>query len=531
MRIQSLLQWCAGGGPQPSPTAVASCRRGARGRWRLGQLLSMCGLIVLQGLGAGAVAAGPSGAAVSPATATASADAESDRPPNIIVIFMDDMGYADIGPFGAQGYATPHLDRLAEEGRVFTDFYVTQAVCSASRAGLLTGCYNVRVGIQGALGPSSPIGLHANEVTLAEICQQKGYATACFGKWHLGHHQQFLPLQHGFDEYFGLPYSNDMWPYHPEVRQLPMEERLKRWPHLPLIDGNQIVNPQMTARDQEQLTTQYTERAVRFIERHAEQPFLVYLPHSMVHVPLFVSDKFRGQSGQGLFADVMLEVDWSVGQIMEAVRRQRLEQHTLVIFTSDNGPWLSYGDHAGSAGPLREGKGTMFEGGCREPTIMWWPGRIPAATRCSEPAMTIDILPTVARLIGAALPEHPIDGKDIWPLMSGAAGARSPQEAYYFYYGNQLQAVRSGRWKLHFPHDYRSLDGQPGGRDGIPARYVNKSIGLALFDLEADIGETTNVAEQHPDVVARLQVLGEAMREELGDQQRKGRGNRPAGRI
>jgi len=455
----------------------------------------------------------------------------ADRLPNFVIIFMDDMGYADIGPFGAEGYETPHLNQMAEEGRIFTDFYVTQAVCSASRAGLITGCYNVRVGIRGALGPKAQVGLHEDEVTIAEICKQKDYATACYGKWHLGHHHKFLPMQHGFDDYFGLPYSNDMWPYHPNVRHLPMEQRLKRWPHLPLIDGNEVVNAEVTPKDQEQLTTQYTERAISFIEDHKDEPFLVYLPHSMVHVPLYVSDKFRGKSNRGLFGDVMMEVDWSVGQILDTLRKHRLDEDTLVIFTSDNGPWLSYGDHCGSAGPLREGKGTMFDGGCRESCVMWWPGTIPAGSRCSEPAMTIDILPTIAELIGANLPEHTIDGQNIWPLISGKENATSPHDAYYFYYGNQLQAIRSGRWKLHFPHQYRTMAGRPGGTGGTPTKYSQATIGRELFDLETDIGEKTNVADQHPDVVTRLSELGAKMREELGDNNMKGSGIRPVGSL
>ena len=452
-------------------------------------------------------------------------------PPNVVVIFMDDMGYADIGPFGAEGYETPNLDRMAEEGRVFTDFYVTQAVCSASRAGLLTGCYNVRVGIGGALGPSAKIGINEDEVTLGEIAKQKGYATACYGKWHLGHHKKFLPMQHGFDDYFGLPYSNDMWPYHPGVRHLPMEERIKRWPHLPLIDKNEIINAEVSPMDQEQLTTQYTEKAVQFITDHKEEPFLVYLPHSMVHVPLYVPDKFKGKSDRGLFGDVMMEVDWSVGQILDTLREHDLQDNTLVVYTSDNGPWLSYGDHAGSAGPLREGKGTMFEGGCRESCVMWWPGKIPAGTTCTEPAMTIDILPTVAHLIGAELPTHKIDGKNIWPLMTGKEGAESPHEAYYFYYGKQLQAIRSGKWKMHFPHGYRTMAGKLGGTGGIPTNYTQAKIGLELFDLDADIGETTNVADQNPEIVERLSDLADAMRKDLGDNNMKGSGIRPAGKI
>lgn len=456
----------------------------------------------------------------------------ADKTPNVVVIFIDDMGYADIGPFSKtdMGYETPRLNQMADEGRIFTDFYVTQAVCSASRAGLLTGCYNVRVGILGALGPGANHGINPDEMTLAEVCKQKDYATACYGKWHLGHHKKFLPMQHGFDDYYGLPYSNDMWPYHPGVLKLPMEERLKRWPHLPLIDGNKVVNAQVNGKDQEQLTTDYTTRAVKFIEDHKDEPFFVYLPHSMVHVPLYVSDKFKGKSEQGLFGDVMMEVDWSVGQILDTLKKNKLDDNTLVIFTADNGPWLSYGDHAGSAAPLREGKGTMFDGGCRESTIMWWPGKIPAGTVCTTPAMTIDILPTVANLIDAKLPEHTIDGKDILPLMTGTS-EQSPQEAYYFYYGSQLQAIRQGKWKIHFPHGYRTMDDRPGGTGGIPTNYKQKKIGLALFDLESDIGETTDVKDQHPDVVAKLKKLGEAMRKELGDNKRKGSGNRQPGRM
>lgn len=447
----------------------------------------------------------------------------SKSPPNIVIMFMDDMGYADIGAFGAKAYPTPHLDRMAKEGRKFTDFYVTQAVCSASRAGLLTGCYNVRIGINGALGPRSNFGLNPDETTIAEICKQQGYATACFGKWHLGHHKKFLPKQHGFDEYFGLPYSNDMWPYHPGVLHLPMEERLKKWPHLPLIDGNEVINPKVSGKDQEMLTTQYTERAVSFIEKNKDNPFFVYLPHGMVHVPLYVSDKFKGKSGAGLFGDVMMEVDWSVGEIMKVLRKNDLHENTLFIFTSDNGPWLNYGDHAGSASPLREGKGTMFDGGCREPTLAWWPGTIPANSECKEPAMTIDLLPTIAKLIDADSPKHRIDGKDISALLTG--DAKSPHEAYYFYYGNQLQAVRQGKWKLHFPHGYRTMAGKPGGTGGIPTNYSQAKIGLSLFDLHSDISESKNVKDKFPKITNRLKSLGEKFNKEL--QKTK----RPAGKI
>ena len=449
----------------------------------------------------------------------------AERLPNFVIVFIDDMGYADIGPFGAEGYETPNLDRMAREGRVFTDFYVTQAVCSASRAGMMTGCYNVRVGILGALTHRTNHGIGAGEMTLAEVVKQKGYAAACYGKWHLGHHPKFLPTNNGFDDYLGLPYSNDMWPFHPTAGD--------RFPDLPLIEGTRVIDAQMTGEDQNQLTTMYTERAVGFIEKNKDRPFLVYVPHSMVHVPLYVSDKFRGKTERGLFGDVVAEIDWSVGQILDTLRKHKLDKNTMVIFTADNGPWLSYGDHAGSASPLREGKGTMFDGGCREPTVMWWPGKIPAGTVCHEPAMTIDVLPTIAHLVGAKLPDHTIDGKNIWPLVSGEPEAKSPHEAYFFYYGTQLQAVRMGKWKLHFPHKYRTLAGRPGGTGGTPVPYEQAEIGLALFDLESDVAETTDVAGEHPDVVATIQKLADRMRAELGDSstKQKGSGVREPGRL
>jgi arylsulfatase A len=466
--------------------------------------------------------------------ATGAADAApAQRPPNFVIIFIDDMGYADIGPFGAKGYETPHIDRLAAEGRRFTDFYVSQPVCSASRASLITGCYNVRVGINSALGPRAKHGINADEMTIAEVCKQKGYATACFGKWHLGHHPKFLPTHHGFDEYFGLPYSNDMWPYHPGVAHLPMEKRLERWPYLPLIDGTTITNSNVTDKEQKMLTTWYTQRAVDFIDRNQDRPFLLYVPHSMVHVPLHVSQKFAGKTKRGLFGDVVSEVDWSVGEIVGAVRRHHLEGNTLVIFTTDNGPWLCYGTHAGSADPLREGKGTTFDGGCRVPTVMWWPGHVPAGTVCHVPAMTIDILPTIAHLIGAKLPTHKIDGQDIGPLIMGEPGATSPHQAYFFYWGNALEAVRMGRWKLHFPHAYRTLAGKKGGTGGIPVPYEKARIDLALFDLENDIAETTDVKDQHPDIVKTMEALADQMRQDLGDSRLKieGTGRRPPGRL
>ena len=458
----------------------------------------------------------------------------TDRP-NFVVVFTDDQGYQDLGCFGSPDIQTPHLDGLARQGARFTDFYSAQAVCSASRAALLTGCYPNRIGIQGALGPKSRHGINKNEWTIAEVLKTRGYATAIYGKWHLGHHKPFLPTRHGFDDYFGLPYSNDMWPYHPGVAHLPMAERLKRWPHLPLFDKEKIVNPQVTGKDQAQLTTWYTERAVKFIAKNKNQPFFLYVPHSMPHVPLYVSDKFQGKSQRGLYGDVIMEIDWSVGQIVAALKKHKLDRRTLVIFTSDNGPWLNYGTHSGLALPLREGKGTTWDGGQREPTVMWWPGQVPAGHVCREVAGTIDILPTLAQLAGIQqLPQEPtIDGHDLWPLISGKENAKSPHEAYYFYWGRHLQAIRSGRWKLHFPHAYRSLNGRKGGTGGKPVRYVQKRTGLALFDLAQDIGETTNVIDDHAEVVTRLQALAKQARAELGDSATKqtGSGVRPPGRL
>ncbi len=457
------------------------------------------------------------GAAFACAVAAA---AEPSRPPNIVIIFTDDQGYGDVGCYGAKGLTTPNLDRMAREGIRFTDFYVAQPVCSSSRTALLTGCYPNRLGIVGALGPKDRHGIHDDETTLGQLCKSRGHATAVFGKWHLGHHPQFLPLRHGFDEYLGLPYSNDMWPQHPTAG--------KNFPPLPLIEGSNTIaeNP-----DQSQLTTMYTERAVAFIDKHREQPFLLYVAHAMPHVPLYVSEKFKGKSERGLYGDVIEEIDWSVGEVLGALKRNGIDDKTLVMFTCDNGPWLVYGNHAGTTGPLREGKQTTFEGGVRVPFIARWPGKIPPGSVCREPAMTIDIFPTIAGLIGARLPERKIDGLDIWPLLAAQPGAKSPHEALYFYWLNRLDAVRSGRWKLHFPHDYGHPD--PPGGDARPGTVTTQKIGLSLFDLEADISETTNVADQHPEIVARLVNLAEVARDDLGDSatKRQGKGVREPGRL
>lgn len=451
------------------------------------------------------------------------AAATADRP-NVVLIFADDLGYADISPFGAPPNSTPNLDRMAAEGRKFTSFYVAQAVCSASRAALLTGCYPNRLGIHGALGPQARHGLNPTETTIAGLLKTKGYHTAIFGKWHLGHHTKFLPTRQGFDEYYGLPYSNDMWPSHPEAPP-------GSYPDLPLIENESVIalNP-----DQTKLTRDLTLKAVDFIERHKTEPFFVYVPHPMPHVPLFTSESFQNKTGRGLYADVIREIDWSVGEILATLNRLDLDEKTLVIFTSDNGPWLSYGDHAGSARPLREGKGTAWEGGVRVPCVMRWPGTIPAGTLCDVPLMTIDILPTLAELAGAKLPANPIDGRSVWPLIQGQPGAISPQEAYFFYYHTgELHAVRSGPWKLYAPHTYRTLSGRAGGTGGKPVKYDSARAAWELYNLEDDVEEKRDQAASKPDVVEKLKALMDRARADLGDSltKVKGTGLRNAGTL
>ena len=453
--------------------------------------------------------------------------------PNIVLIFIDDMGYADVGCFGATDYQTPNIDGLANEGIRFTSFYVSQAVCSASRASLLTGCYSERVGIQGALNSYSNIGINPDETLIPEMLKEKGYATGIFGKWHLGHHDEFLPLQHGFDEYVGLPYSNDMWPVgYDGVPLVGTGKHKSNYPPLKLYQGNEVIDTIATLKDQAMLTSLYTNKAVQFIENHKNQAFFLYMPHSMVHVPIAVSDKFKGKSGKGLFADVMMELDWSVGEILNTLKKNGLENNTLVIFTSDNGPWLNFGNHAGSAYPLREGKGTMWEGGPRVSSVMRWPGNIPAGTECNQIASTIDILPTLAEITGAALPEKKIDGVSILSLLEGKKEAK-PRNQYYYYYGGNLIAVRKDKWKLVFPHRFRSYKGVEPGSDGFPGPYGKGIVtAMELYDLENDIGETNNLAANFPEIVEELKIIGESARGELGDRtlNKKGKEVREPGR-
>lgn len=456
--------------------------------------------------------------------------------PNIVIIFTDDQGYGDLGTYGAVNFTTPHLDKMASEGMRFTSFYSAQAVCSASRAGLLTGCYPNRIGISGALMPWSKNGLHENEKTIAEILKEQGYATGMVGKWHLGWQKQFLPLQHGFDEYFGLPYSNDMWPVDYDGSSVTKDSSKpwkSRYPALPLIEGNEKVREINTLEDQAQLTTLYADHAVDFINRHKDGPFFLYFAHSMPHVPLGVSEKFNGKSEQGMYGDVIMEIDWSVGQVMKALNENGLEDNTLIIFTSDNGPWLNYGNHAGSTGGLREGKGTSWEGGQREPCIMKWPGVIPAGKVCSKLSSTIDILPTVAAITGAAVPDHKIDGVNILPLLKGDEKTNPRDHFFYYYRKNSLEAVRKGNWKLVLPHIHRSYEGVLPGKDGWPGPTKQDTAKLALFNLRRDPGERYDVQEMYPDVVEELMKLVESARNDLGDDltDRTGENVREGGKV
>ncbi len=445
-------------------------------------------------------------------------------PTNVIVIFTDDQGYEDVGCFGSD-IPTPNLDRMAAEGIRLTDFYAAQAVCSASRAALLTGCYPNRVGIHNAYMPNAQTGLDTAETTMADMLKAAGYATAIFGKWHLGDHPDFMPLNQGFDTYYGIPYSNDMWPLHPQ------QGPVFNFGPLPLYEDDRIID---TLTDQSFLTKALTERSTEFIREHSDEPFFLYLAHPQPHVPLFASEDFRGKSGQGLYADVIMEIDWSVGQILSTLESEGLSENTLVIFTSDNGPWLNYGTHAGSAYPLREGKGTAWEGGQREPCIVYYPGTLPAGRTLKTPMMAIDVLPTIAEVTGASLPEKTIDGNSYWSVWTGAT-TDPPQDTYFFYYRvNELHGVRYKDWKLYFPHTYRTLNGRVGGNDGLPVPYEQDTLlAIELYDLSTDISETTNVADQYPSVVDTITGLADAMRMRLGDRLTgvEGKENRPVGRL
>jgi arylsulfatase A-like enzyme len=386
----------------------------------------------------------------------------------------------------------------------------------------LTGTYANRLGLYGALDHTANHGLNPEETTIAETLKLNGYETGMIGKWHLGHHSEFLPTRQGFDSFFGLPYSNDMWPNHPENRDY--------YPPLPLIVGEETI---AYLEDQQELTSWYTYKSLEFIEKNQQKPFFLYLAHSMPHVPLFTSEKFKGQSEQGAYGDVMMELDWSVGQIREKLEKLGLTENTLIIFTSDNGPWLSYGGHAGLQAGLKEGKGTSWEGGIRVPAIFTWPTKIPAGIIQDQAAMTIDILPTLAQLTGSKLPDLKIDGTDIWKLIEGKNSELRP---YYVYYNkNELQAVIYGKWKLVFPHVYRTIpQGIETRNDGIPVKYSYIKLERPqLFDLSIDKEESTDVSSQNPEILAKLNAFAAQARADMGDELtgKEGVGNRKAGRI
>ncbi len=440
------------------------------------------------------------------------AAAQGRRTPNFVIIYCDDMGYGDIGCFGSTRHRTPNIDRMAAEGTRFTSFYVTSGVCTPSRSSLMTACYprrtNMHVDAEGrwVLFPVSKKGLDPNEKTIAEVLKEKRYATACVGKWHLGDQPEFLPTKQGFDSYYGVPYSNDMH----------YRRGGSNSPELPLMRNATVIE---APADQNTLTARYTREAVAFIAKNQDRPFFLYLPHTMPHLPVHASDRFRGRSANAIYGDAIEEIDWSTGRILAALKELGLDDNTLVVFTSDNGA-ANRPPNGGSNAPLSGFKGSTMEGGMRVPCVMRWPGKIPKGSACGEVASTMDLLPTFARLAGTNAPrDRIVDGKDIWPLMAGAPGAKSPHAAFYYYFTEQLQAVRSGKWKLHLALEEKTV---ANGRK-VSAREAR------LIDLDADIGETTDLSAEHPKVVARLNALAERAREDLGDAGRAGKNQRPAG--
>ncbi|MBI1309895.1 sulfatase-like hydrolase/transferase [bacterium] len=456
------------------------------------------------------------------------ASAADDGQPNVIIIFCDNLGYGDIEPFGSTLHRTPNLNRMAREGRKFSHFCVTAGVCTPSRASLITGCYAQRIGMHDnprdgqVLRPVSPYGLNPDETTIAEVLKQKGYATGIIGKWHLGDQPEFLPTRQGFDEFFGIPYSDDMT--QPTGQRLGEKLDGNRWPPLPLMENETVIEAPV---DRDLLTKRYTERAIDFIERHHDEPFFLYIPQAMpgsTPVP-FASPEFRGRSKNGPWGDSIEELDWSTGQILDRLAELKLDRQTLVVWTSDNGAPLARDLSSPSRGSNRplHGRGyTTAEGAFRVPAICWWPGRIPAGTECSELASTIDLLPTVAHLADAPLPKQTIDGLDIRPLLFGEPGARTPHKAFYYYQTDQLQAVRSGDWKLFVPlSDFQRH----------PHFQKGKSSQPFLFNVVTDIASQYEVASEHPDIVARLTKLADTARKELGDSGHHGSGQRPPGHV
>lgn len=436
---------------------------------------------------------------------TSFANTNQTTKPNVIIVFIDDMGYGDIGPFGSKNHRTPHLDTMAKQGMRLTDFYVTCSVCTPSRASLMTGCYPRRLNMHVdeknlcVLFPAARKGLNPEETTIAEVLKSVGYATACIGKWHLGDHPNFMPTAQGFDYYYGIPYSNDM-----NRRQVP----------LPLVKNLTTFEAPVT---QHTITERYTTQAVNFIRKNKDKPFFIYLPHTMVHLPLNPGKAFAGKSSDGKYGDAVEEIDWSMGQLFATLKELGIDDNTLVLFTTDNGSYRE----GKSNGPLRGRKGQTWEGGMRVPCLVRWPRKIPPGQSSSAITSTIDLLPTISKLVGVPLPKNKIDGKDIWPILSGKAGNNSPHEAFYYYQMDQLQAVRSGQWKLFLPMESKKRNwGKPEGKKP-----------LMLFNLATDIHEDHNIQDKHPDVVKRLLNLAEKARIDLGDVDQPGQNQRQAGWV
>ncbi len=497
------------------PRSAGAPRRGRRGT----------GAAVALGL----LAAAP----LAPRSAAGPQDAPraAQAPPSVLLIVTDDQGYRDLGCYGALGFETPRLDALAAEGLRATDFHVSQATCTSSRASIQTGCYANRVGLEGALMPWSEVGLAPAETTLAELLRARGHRTQFIGKWHLGHQPEHRPTRHGFDHWFGLPYSNDMWPVNFDGELVGEDHWKQKYPLLPLYEDDEVVEELSTLAQQDTLTRRYTDRALAFLEEAAPTgPFFLQLCHSMPHVPLGASEPFRGSSEQGFYGDVIQEIDASTGELLDALERLGVADSTLVIFTSDNGPWLNFGDHAGSALPLREAKGTAFEGGTRVPFLARLPGVIPAGSTSDSLMATIDLLPTIAELCGGEPGPLAIDGVSQLAHWRDPDGPSARSE-YLHYYNGELHAIRRGSWKLHLPHTHRTYERYPPGSGGHPGPTGTGRISNALFDLARDREERRDVSDLQPEVLAELLELAEAARAELGDGERRGSGQRAPART
>jgi arylsulfatase A-like enzyme len=451
---------------------------------------------------------------------------QTSSKPNVIIIYFDDMGYGDIEPFGMTGIHTPNFNRLAAEGLRLTNYNTVQAVCTASRAALLTGTYTNRLGLAGALLPGAKVALNPEEQTIASLLKDNGYKTAMLGKWHLGNNPPYFPMNFGFDSFYGLPYSHDIWPidYAGKLITDPANWR-GTWPPLPVIEGDKEIATINTLAEQAQWTPTLTEKAVAYIKSNKKNPFFLYLAHPMPHVPLAVSEKFKGKSKLGLFGDVMMELDWSLGQVLETLDKENLSKNTILIVMSDNGPWLNFGNHAGSAAGFKEGKGTAFEGGTRVPFLIRWPQKIKAGYVTGELMTNMDVLPTISAMTGSMLPKKKIDGLNFMPLLLSKT-ENGPRESFYYYYNqNSLKAVRYKHWKLVLSHTSQSYENEKPGKDGFPGKIAQIEVRQALYNLAHDPGEKVDLQELYPEVVAEIMKLVETAREDLGDDLTKREGN------